>query len=60
MLAFVVPDGVTVAIKKKQVTVKGPRGTLNLDLSHLPIDLSVSTKDGKQVVKRGGRPVVMV
>jgi len=30
--------------------VKGPRGTLNLDLSHLPIDLCI--KDGKVSVER--------
>merc|ERR1719460_519882 len=43
-----VPDGVTVSVKTRKVVIKGPRGTLNNDLSHLPIDLSVS-EDGKTV-----------
>lgn len=43
-----VPDGVTVSVKTRKLVVKGPRGTLNQDLSHLPIDLSVSA-DGKTV-----------
>jgi len=43
-----VPDGVTVSVKTRKIVVKGPRGTLNQDLSHLPIDLSVSA-DGKTV-----------
>ena len=43
-----VPDGVTVTVKTRKVVVKGPRGTLNNDLTHLPIDLSVSA-DGKTI-----------
>ena len=45
-----IPDGVTVTVKTRKLTVKGPRGTLNMDLSHLPIDLSV--KDGVVKVER--------
>ena len=43
-----VPEGVTCSAKCRKVTVKGPRGELFQDLSHLPIDLSVS-EDGKTV-----------
>jgi len=43
-----VPDGVTITIKTRKVVCKGPRGVLNQDLSHLPIDLSIS-EDGKTV-----------
>ena len=42
------PDGVTVSVKTRKLVVKGPRGTLNQDLSHLPNDLSLSA-DGKTV-----------
>lgn len=43
-----VPEGVTISIKCRKVVVKGARGTLNNDLSHLPIDITVS-EDGKKV-----------
>merc|ERR1719271_1404837 len=43
-----VPDGVTVSIKTRKIVVKGPRGVLNQDLSHLPIDLQI-LDDGKTV-----------
>jgi len=43
-----VPDGCTITVKCRKVAVKGPRGSLDLDLSHLPIDLRVS-EDGKKV-----------
>ena len=42
------PEGVTISIKCRKVVVKGARGTLNNDLSHLPIDITVSA-DGKKV-----------
>ena len=41
-----VPDGVTVTVAARVVTVKGPRGTLTKDLRHLPLDMTVSA-DGK-------------
>jgi len=43
-----IPDGVTIAIKTRHVTIKGPRGELKEDLTHLPIDLQLS-EDGKTV-----------
>eukprot|EP00742_Colponemidia_sp_Colp-10_P005634 GILJ01006022.1.p1 GENE.GILJ01006022.1~~GILJ01006022.1.p1 ORF type:complete len:201 (+),score=43.95 GILJ01006022.1:34-603(+) len=41
---FDIPEGVTVAIKNRIVTVKGKRGTLTKDLSHLKLDFSISPK----------------
>src|SRR3989449_3297446 len=37
-----VPDGVTVEVDAKTVKVKGPRGTLQEDLSHLPVTITHS------------------
>jgi large subunit ribosomal protein L9e len=34
-----VPVGVTVRIKSRIVTVKGPRGEITKDLSHMPLDI---------------------
>jgi len=39
-----IPDNVTIAVKGRQVTVKGPRGTLTKDLHHLNLDLRVDKK----------------
>jgi len=39
-----IPDGVTVAVKGRFVTVKGPRGLLTKDLKHLNLDLRVDKK----------------
>lgn len=41
---FDIPEGVTVGIKNRVVTVTGKRGTLTKDLSHLKLDFSVSEK----------------
>jgi large subunit ribosomal protein L9e len=43
-----VPEGVTVTISKRQVRVKGPRGVLKRDFSHLQIDL-ITTKQGREI-----------
>lgn len=34
-----IPEGVTVEIRARVITLKGPRGTLTKDLKHIPIDL---------------------
>jgi len=39
-----IPTGVTVAVKGRSVTVKGPRGALTKDLHHLNLDLRVDAK----------------
>ena len=36
-----IPNGVTVDVKKRVVTVKGPRGSLTKDLKHMQIELVV-------------------
>merc|ERR1719456_825808 len=43
-----IPDGVTVQIKAKKVTVQGPQGKLFRDLSHIHADMRV--EDGFVVV----------
>ncbi|EGG14934.1 60S ribosomal protein L9 [Cavenderia fasciculata] len=46
-----VPTGVTVQIKGRKVQVTGPRGTLNRDLSHMQVDISlVKTKKDTTVL----------
>jgi large subunit ribosomal protein L9e len=42
-----IPEGVTVEIKSRQVTVTGPRGTLNKNLRH--VDVSFKKLSNKQV-----------
>merc|ERR1719199_2029612 len=41
-----VPDGVTLTVSARNITVKGPRGTLVKDMRHLPLDMRLS-EDGK-------------
>merc|ERR1711988_922259 len=36
-----IPDDVTVSVKARIVTVKGPRGSITKRLNHLPIDIKV-------------------
>jgi len=43
-----VPEGVTVSVKTRTVTVTGPRGTLKRSFSHLAIELTIS-KNGREV-----------
>lgn len=42
---------VTVTIKNRKVTVKGPRGVLSRDLSHLRVNLFTEKKGDASVVK---------
>lgn len=44
-----VPDGVEVNVQGSHITVKGPKGTLERDISE---KLTVSVEDGKVIVKR--------
>jgi len=37
-----IPDGVTVTVKARMVVVKGPRGSLEKDLRHLPVDIKMN------------------
>jgi large subunit ribosomal protein L9e len=38
-LVFAIPDGVSFKIKSRKVEVKGPRGVLKLDFTHVAIDI---------------------
>merc|ERR1711916_174035 len=44
-----IPEGVTVAVKSRQVTVTGPRGTLTRKFRHQAMEMST---DGKKVTVR--------
>ena len=46
-----IPEGVTVTVKSRKLVVKGPRGELSKDLSHLPLDIKMM-EDGKLRVER--------
>merc|ERR1712176_1613507 len=46
-----IPDDVTCDIKSKVVSVKGQRGSLTRDLSHLQVDLYKIEVDGKPTIK---------
>lgn len=37
-----IPKGLTVSVKSRTVTVKGPRGTLRRSFKHLALDIRVS------------------
>ena len=47
-----IPEKVTVSIKGRIVTVKGPKGTLVRDLRHLQLDMHVNKKSGVIMVRR--------
>ncbi|CAO3644742.1 unnamed protein product [Cunninghamella echinulata] len=53
---LIIPQGVKVSIKARDITVTGPRGTLKKNLRHLNIEIKFATKDKlKFVVYHGGR-----
>jgi hypothetical protein len=53
---FEIPDGVSVTIKSRLVTVKGPRGELTKSLRHIDMEIKkVGDKKIKLVVWHGGR-----
>ena len=44
-------DGITLTVKARVVTVKGPRGSLTRDFKHLNVEIyATKTKEGKDVV----------
>ena len=43
-----VPEGVTVSFKSREVTVKGPKGSLKRAFKHMALDLQ-KVNDGKQI-----------
>merc|ERR1712117_152155 len=46
-----VPDNVSVGVKARTVTVKGPRGVLKRNFRHMPIDMMMQTKKELKVEK---------
>ena len=53
---FEIPEGVTVSIKSRLVTVKGPRGELTKSLRHIDMEIKkVSERKIKLIVWHGGR-----
>jgi len=45
-----IPKEVTVTVKNREVTVKGPRGTLSRSFKHLRIDLQLVKKGDQQTI----------
>lgn len=53
---FEIPEGVTVNVKSRLVTVKGPRGELTKSLRHINMEIKkVSERKIKLIVWHGGR-----
>jgi hypothetical protein len=53
---FEIPEGVSVSIKSRLVTVKGPRGELTKSLRHIDMEIKkVGDKKIRLIVWRGGR-----
>src|ERR1700724_419228 len=53
---FEIPEGVTVSIKSRLVTVKGPRGELTKSLRHINMEIKkVNERKIKLIVWHGGR-----
>jgi ribosomal protein L6P/L9E len=46
-----IPEGVTVEVKSRRVTVTGPRGKLQKDLSHICCDIYLIEDEGTRKVK---------
>ena len=40
----------TVTSKSRRVTVKGPRGEIKKDISHIAVDIKMVEKDGKRTL----------
>ena len=46
-----IPEDVTVEVKARRITVKGPRGTLKKDLSHICADIYLFEEEGEKKMK---------
>ena len=46
-----IPEGIELSVKNREVSVKGPRGSLTKTFAHAPIDLK---KDGNKVCRAWG------
>ena len=47
-----IPSDVKVEVKGRKLTATGPKGSINEDLSHMPVELE--TKNGKVVIRSSG------
>ena len=53
---FEIPDGVSLTVKSRLVTVKGPRGELSKSLRHIDMEIKkIGDKKVKLIVWHGGR-----
>lgn len=52
-----IPEGVTVTIKSRQITVTGPRGTLTKTVRHVSMDILLGQKSAKN---KGGVVILNV
>lgn len=48
---LVIPEGVEVTLKSRRINVKGPRGQLFKDLSHIAADMFLIEEDGEKKLK---------
>ena len=48
-------SAVTLSVKGRKVTVRGPRGTLSRSFKHLPVDMLMTNKDTLKVEKWFGK-----
>ena len=46
-----IPEGVTVEVKSRRIYVKGPRGELRKDLSHICADIYLFEEEGEKKMK---------
>jgi large subunit ribosomal protein L9e len=52
--SLVIPEGVTVVLKARSVTVTGPRGTLTKNVRHIQMDMQiVSGRNGRVGTRLG-------
>jgi len=49
-LTLQIPEGVTLTLKAREITVKGPRGTIVRSFKHMPIDISFTDDTEREIV----------
>jgi large subunit ribosomal protein L9e len=45
-----IPKDIEVTIKARDITIKGPLGTIKRSFKHIPCDMKIATKEGKKYV----------
>lgn len=48
---LVIPEGIEVTVKSRRIIVKGPRGQLSKDLSHIAADMFLVEEEGEKKLK---------